>query len=67
MTKYGRSTVLIKRQFTAIYDRKLCEMIVYIVIFDRVGDCNHQSGIQNGMHESFMLENKNKFLSKADK
>jgi hypothetical protein len=32
--QHGRNTVPTKRQFTDIYDRKLCKTTVYIIVFD---------------------------------
>ncbi len=40
--KYHRNTVPTKRQFSAIYDRKLYKTKVYTTVFVRPGHCNHR-------------------------
>jgi hypothetical protein len=40
MGKYGHNTVAAKWQFTVIYGRKLDTTTVYIIVFDRLGNCN---------------------------
>jgi hypothetical protein len=41
--KHDHNTVATKRQFTDIYDCKLYEMTVYIIVFDCLDYCNQSS------------------------
>jgi hypothetical protein len=43
--KYGRTTAPIKRQFTAIYDRKLYETTAYVIFFGRCSDRDDRPGL----------------------
>jgi hypothetical protein len=44
MIKYGHNTVPTKRQFMTIYDRKLYETAVYVIVSSCYGDCNYCPG-----------------------
>ncbi len=54
--KYGRNTIVTKRQFTGIYERKLHKTMVSIIVFGRLSDRNHPPP------RAIMIEDKKKIL-----
>ena len=51
--KYGHNIVSIKRQFKDENHRKLYRTTVYIIVFGRLGDCDHRYKRYDVLHNDF--------------